>query len=184
MSHGHGHGGPIQIGPTASRVVIGLLVVIGMVVVAAAVALWPDKNTIPVPLPFQNADAARWKPRRAPSRCRISVTAEVLRRKVFVGAPQPPPTSAYQCQRSIVDIESGPNAGTKTLLEVIPGAGQPDLRVGDHIRLVRQTDPNGNTQYSFEDYSRGLPLALIVIAFAVVIIAVARWRGCAHSSAW
>ena len=46
--------------------------------------------------------------------------------------------------------------------------------VGDHIRLVRQTDPNGNTQYSFEDYSRGLPLALIVIAFAVVIIAVAR----------
>lgn len=58
MSHGHGHGGPIQIGPTASRVVIGLLVVIGMVVVAAAVALWPDKNTIPVPLPFQNADGS------------------------------------------------------------------------------------------------------------------------------
>ena len=32
--------------------------------------------------------------------------------------------------------------------------------MGDHIRLVRQTDPNGNTQYSFEDYSRGLPLAV------------------------
>ncbi|MFD9682944.1 YibE/F family protein [Rhodococcus sp. NPDC059969] len=178
MSHGHGHGGPIQIGPTASRVVIGLLVVIGMVVVAAAIALWPDKNTIPVPLPFQNADGSSVETEAG------TVTMQDLgdcgsssAGRVFVGAPQPPPTSAYQCQRSIVDIESGPNAGTKTLLEVIPGAGQPDLRVGDHIRLVRQTDPNGNTQYSFEDYSRGLPLALIVIAFAVVIIAVARWRG-------
>lgn len=160
MSHGHGHGGPpIQIGPpTASRVVIGLLVVIGMVVVAAAVALWPDKNTIPVPLPpFQNADGSSVETEAG------TVTMQDLgdcgsssAGRVFVGAPpQPPPTSAYQCQRSIVDIESGPNAGTKTLLEVIPGAGQPDLRVGDHIRLVRQTDPNGNTQYSFEDYSRG-----------------------------
>lgn len=178
MSHGHGHGEPVHLGRTASRIVVGLLIVIGVAVVAAAVALWPQRDHIAVPLPFQNADGSSVETEAGTITMQdIGACGSASAGRVFVDAPQPPATEAYECHRSIVNIESGPNAGTKTLLEVIPGAGQPDLRVGDPIRLVRQTDPGGATQYSFEDYSRGLPLALIVAVFAVVIIAVARWRG-------
>nr|WP_232541964.1 YibE/F family protein [Nocardia bovistercoris] len=97
--------------------------------------------------------------------------------KVFADKPEAPRNNAYTCQRSLITIDSGPHQGNHTLFEIAPGPGQPDLRAGDEIRLVRQTDPNGTPMYSFEDYSRGLPLTLIVIAFVVVIIAVARWRG-------
>ncbi|WP_424808293.1 YibE/F family protein [Rhodococcus sp. 27YEA15] len=178
MSHGHGHDGPIHIGPIAARIVVSVLVVIGVIVVAAAVALWPDRHTTAIPLPFQNADGGSVVTEAGTVTSQdIGNCGSTSAGRVFAGNPLPPDTAAYQCQRSIVDIESGPNAGTRTLLEVIPGVGQPDLRVGEHVRLVRQTDPSGTTQYSFEDYSRGLPLLLIAAAFALVIVVVARWRG-------
>lgn len=97
--------------------------------------------------------------------------------RVFPDNPAPPRSNSYDCQRSIITIDSGPHAGNKTLFEIAPGPGQPDLRAGDHIRLVRQADPSGAPMYSFEDYARGLPLSLIAAAFVVVIVVVARWRG-------
>lgn len=177
--HGHGHGGgPVPVGPVAARVVIGLLVAIGVAVLIGAVALWPDRAGLDVDLPFQNAQGG------VPVTEAGTVTMQDIAAcgspsagQAFTGSPVPPPTGAYECQRSIVDIESGPNAGTQTLLEIIPGPGQPDLRVGEHIRLSRQTDVNGTTEYSFEDFARGLPVALIALVFAVVVIVVARWRG-------
>lgn len=178
-NHGHGHfEGPAPVGPVAAKVVVGLLVAIGLAVLAAAIALWPSKQHVDIPLPFQTAGGGAVVTEAG------TVTVQDLgpcgsysAGRVFTGAPVPPADNSYQCQRSIIAIESGPNAGANTLLEVSPGPGQPDLRVGERIRLVRQTDPTGATQYSFYDYARGLPLTLIVVAFAVVIIAVARWRG-------
>ncbi|NEW59084.1 YibE/F family protein, partial [Nocardia cyriacigeorgica] len=97
--------------------------------------------------------------------------------KVFAERPDPPATNAYTCQRSLIAIESGPHEGNHTLLEIAPGPGQPELQAGDSIRIVRQTAPDGTPLYSFDDYARGLPLTLITLAFVVVIIVVARWRG-------
>ncbi|MGX7732633.1 YibE/F family protein [Rhodococcus sp. 2H158] len=179
--HGHGHGhfsGPIPVGPTAAKVVVGLLVAIGVAVFAGAVALWPSGQAVDIPAPFQTTGGGAV----------VTEAGTVVEQDIgpcgsssagrpFTGDPVPPATDAYQCQRSIVTIDSGPNEGTRTLLEIGPGPGQPDLRVGEEIRLVRQVDPSGATQYSFYDYSRGLPLALIITAFVVVIVAVARWRG-------
>ncbi|MFC9790373.1 YibE/F family protein [Rhodococcus sp. NPDC127528] len=180
MSHGHGHGhtGPVPIGPVAARVVVGLLTAIGLAVLVGAVILWPSKHSVDIPLPFQTAGGGAVVTEAG------TVTSQDLgpcgspsAGRAFTGPPQAPADASYQCQRSLVDIESGPNEGTHTLLEIGPGPGQPDLRVGDHIRLVRQTDQSGTTTYSFEDYSRGLSLLLIVAAFVVVVIVVARWRG-------
>ena len=42
--------------------------------------------------------------------------------------------------QSLIAIDSGPNSGAKTLLEFSGGAGQPQLAVGDHIRITRQVD--------------------------------------------
>ncbi|RVW01311.1 YibE/F family protein [Rhodococcus xishaensis] len=182
-SHGHGHGhfeGPAPVGPTAARVVVAILVAVAIAVVGAAAILWPSNEHVGIQLPFQGADG-------------LGVTTEAgtivaqdlapcgssSAGRAFSGDPAPPPVTSggIDCQRSFVTIESGPNEGTRTLLEIVPGPGQPNLRVGDHIRLVRQTDATGTPAYSFNDYSRGLPLTLVVAVFVVAIVAVARWRG-------
>ncbi len=180
MSHGHGHGhtGPVPVGPAAARLVVGLLTAIGVVVLVGLVALWPSKHSVEIPLPFQTSGGgavvteagtvaeSSFGPCGSPSIGRS-----------FTGNPVPPPNNSYECQRSVIAIESGPNEGTRTLLEIGPGPGQPDLAAGEKVRLVRQTDATGATAYSFEDYSRGWSLLAVVALFVLVIVVVARWRG-------
>ncbi|MFI9411795.1 YibE/F family protein [Nocardia gamkensis] len=176
--HHHDHSGPIAIGATAARVVVGLLTVIGVVVVIAAIVLWPSKQHIDIPLPMQNAGGGAVQTEAGTVVLQdVGPCGSPSLGKVFVEKPEPPRSTAYTCQRSLISIESGPHKGNRTLLEIAPGPGQPDLHAGDELRLVRQTDPSGTPLYSFEDYSRGMPLALIFVVFVVVIIAVARWRG-------
>jgi uncharacterized membrane protein len=176
--HHHDHSGPIAIGATAARVVVGLLTVIGVLVVIAAIVLWPSKQHVDIPLPMQNAGGGAVQTEAGTVVLQdVGPCGSPSLGKVFVEKPEPPRSTAYTCQRSLISIESGPHKGNRTLLEIAPGPGQPDLHAGDELRLVRQTDPSGTPLYSFEDYSRGMPLTLIVVVFVVVIVAVARWRG-------
>ncbi|OZF04075.1 YibE/F family protein [Rhodococcoides fascians] len=179
--HGHGHGHsnePAPLGPVAARIVIGLLLAIGLAVVAGAVLLWPSKQSVEIPLPFQTSGGGAVNTEAGTVVSQdIGACGSGSAGRVFTGNPTPPIGAGYECQRSIVTIDSGPNAGTRTLIEIVPGPGQPDIRTGESVRLVRQTDPNGTTQYSFNDFARGLPLSIIVGVFAVVICVVARWRG-------
>ena len=180
-SHGHGHGhsnAPAPLGPVAARIVIGLLVAIGIAVIAGAVALWPSQQSIEVPLPFQTSGGGSVETEAGTVVSQdIGACGSGSAGRVFTGSPTPPVGGGYECQRSIVTIDSGPNAGTRTLIEIVPGPGQPDIRTGESVRLVRQTDAEDTTQYSFNDFARGLPLAIIVGVFALVICIVARWRG-------
>ncbi|MFF2085370.1 YibE/F family protein [Nocardia sp. NPDC058176] len=176
--HHHDHSGPIAIGDTAARVVVGLLAVIGVVVLIATVMLWPSEQHVEIPLPMQTvAGEAVHTEAGTVVMQDVGACGSPSNGRVFVDAPEAPRTSAYTCQRSIIDIRSGPDEGKKTLFEIAPGPGQPDLRAGDDIRIVRAADPSGITMYGFEDYSRGLPLTLIGLAFVLVIVIVARWRG-------
>ncbi|MBF6437530.1 YibE/F family protein [Nocardia cyriacigeorgica] len=176
--HHHDHSGPIAIGATAARVVVGLLAVIGVVVVIATIALWPSEQQVDIPLPMQNAGGGAVQTEAGTVVLQdMGACGSPSLGKVFADKPDPPATNAYTCQRSLIAIESGPHEGNHTLLEIAPGPGQPELKAGDHIRIVRQTAPDGTPLYSFDDYARGLPLTLIALAFVVVIIVVARWRG-------
>ncbi|MFE3700320.1 YibE/F family protein, partial [Nocardia tengchongensis] len=184
--HHHDHSGPIAIGATAAKVVVGLLAAIGVVVVAGLIWLWPSAQHIDIPLPMQNGGGGAVQTEAGTVvRQDIGPCGSSSNGRVFADEPQAPRANGYTCQRSIVTIDSGPSQGSKTLFEIAPGPGQPDLRAGDKIRIVRQVDPKASpdadpslvTTYSFDDYARGLPLTIIGIVFAVVIIAVARWRG-------
>ena len=180
-SHGHSHGhdaGPLDLGRNAARVVVGLLVAIGIAVIVGTIVLWPAKHHVDIPLPFQTTGGGAVQTEAGHvTQQDVGPCGSADAGKVLAKSPVPPINSSYQCQRSLVDIESGPDNGNKTMLEIAQGPGQPNLQVGDSIRLVRQTDPSGATIYSFNDYARGFPLALIFAIFVVVVIAVARWRG-------
>lgn len=177
-SHSHYHSGAAPLGPLAAKIVVGLLGLIVIAVVAGAVVLWPSGKKAEIPLPFQNAAGG-------------SVTTEgghVLSTalgdcgspsagQVLTADPAPGVPGSSTCTQYVVAIDSGPNAGARTLLEFSGGPGQPKLSAGDQIRIFRQVDQQGATSYGFFDYERGWPLAILAVVFAVVIVAVARWRG-------
>ena len=181
MAHSHSHSlpsGPAPLGPVAAKVVVGLLIAIGVAVIAGMALLWPNQESVDIPLPYQNAQGGAvttesghvLSSSQAP--CGSPSAGGVL-----TSAPVQAAAGNGQCVQSLVQIDSGPNKGADTLLEFSGGPGQPNLAVGNDVRVSRQVDQNGATTYAFFDFERTWPLALLAATFAVVIVAVARWRG-------
>jgi len=179
-SHGHSHAlrGPAPLGPLAAKVVVGLLVAIGAAVVAGAALLWPSQQKVDIPLPFQNAagGAVTTESGQVVSSA-LAPCGSPSVGAVLTSDPVSAPPDGSQCVQNLVAIDSGPNAGASTLLEFSGGPGQPNLVAGDDIRVSRQVDQAGVTTYAFYDFERSWALAGLAAAFAVVIVAVARWRG-------
>lgn len=165
-------------GPLAAKIVIGALAVIGLAVLIGAVLLWPSRQKVDIPLPFQNANGG------AVTTVAGHVVSSGIRPcgspsagKVLTAPPVPGAAGGSHCSQALIVIDSGPNAGANTLLEFSPGPEQPQLKTGEHIRVIRQVDAQGVTNYGFYDYERTWPLVGIGVLFAVVIAAVARLRG-------
>ena len=166
-------------GPVAARIVVSLLAVIGLAVVVGAVLLWPSGSKADVPLPFQNGQGGAVTNTQAGTVASSTLAdcGSPSVGQVLTGQPAPGVAGSGTCVQSLVSIDSGPNRGAQTMLEFSRGPGQPNLLAGEHIRIFRQVDQQGATTYGFYDYERGWPLALLAAAFAIVIVAVARWRG-------
>jgi uncharacterized membrane protein len=162
----------------AAKVVVGALIVIGVAVLAGAVWLWPSHQKADIPVPFQNAAAGAVTTEAGHV---LSSTAAACGGPdvgaVLTADPVPAKDDGAHCVHILIAIDSGPNRGANTLLESSGGPGQPNLAVGDHIRISRQVDPAGTTTYSFFDYERTWPLIALAAVFAVVVVAVAGWRG-------
>ena len=181
VTHSHSHSLPSarsSLNPLPAKIVVGLLAVIGVAVIAGAVWLWPSRQHVDIPMPFQNANGGAVTTQSGHvlssglGDCGSPSAGQVL-----TTTPRPAAPGTGRCILTLAAIDSGPNAGASTLLESSPGPSQPQFAVGDHIRLVRQVDDRGTTSYAFYDFERGWPLAGLALAFAVVVVAVARWRG-------
>ena len=183
MTHSHAHshalpGGPAPLGPLAARVVVGLLGVIGIAVVVGTVVLWPNEQKVDIPLPFQNAAGAAVSTEAGHVlSSRMATCGSPSAGAVLTAPPAPAPPVGAQCALALIGIDSGPNCGANTLLEFSPGPGQAHLAAGDHVRLSRQVDQGGATSYAFYDFERTGALIGLAAVFAVMIVAVARWRG-------
>ncbi len=177
-SHSLPHTGPAPLSPLAARIVVVTLAVIGLAVVIGAVLLWPSGNKVDIPLPFQNgAGGAVTTEGGHVVSTSLADCGSPSAGQVLTASPAPGLPGSGQCVQNIVAIDTGPNRGATTLLEFSPGPGQPNLLAGDNIRIFRQVDQQGATSYGFYDYERTWPLILLAAAFAIVIVAVARWRG-------
>ena len=180
MAHSHSHSptGPAPLGLIAARVVVAALTLIGLAMVVGAVLLWPSENKVDIPLPFQNAEGGSVTTEgghvisSALGDCGSPSAGQVLTAPPAAGI-----SGSGTCIQSLVAIGTGPNSGASTLLEFSRGPGQPNLLAGEKVRIFRQVDQQGQTTYGFYDYERTWPLAMLAVLFAVVIVAVARWRG-------
>lgn len=178
MAHSHSHTGPAPLSPLAARVVVVALAVIGLAAVIGAVLLWPSGSKIDIPLPFQNgAGGAVSTEGGHVVSSSLADCGSPSAGQVLTAAPAPGIAGSGTCVQTVVAIDSGPNRGASTMLEFSPGPGQPNLLAGDSIRIFRQVDQQGSTSYGFYDYERTWPLVALAAVFAIVIVAVARWRG-------
>ncbi|QZT60673.1 YibE/F family protein [Mycolicibacterium austroafricanum] len=177
-SHSHSLHGPSPLGPLAARIVVGLLVAIGVATLIGGALLWPSGEKADIPLPFQNAAGGAVTTEAGHV---VSSSAAVCGSPsvgaVLTSAPIPAEGEGAACVQALVAIDSGPNQGANTLLEFSGGPGQPTLAVGDDVRVSRQVDDVGSTTYAFYDFERTWPLTVLAAVFAIVIVAVARWRG-------
>ena len=178
MTHSHSHSGPAPLSPLAARIVVIALAVVGLATVVGAVLLWPSGSKVDIPLPFQNgAGGAVTTEGGHVMSSSLADCGSPSAGQVLTAAPAPGVAGSGSCVQTVVAIDSGPNQGATTMLEFSPGPGQPNLLAGDTIRIFRQVDQQGSTSYAFYDYERTWPLIALAAVFAIVIVAVARWRG-------
>jgi uncharacterized membrane protein len=99
------------------------------------------------------------------------------------------------CASVVARIESGPDEGKDVSVNIPPQVYRSGISPGDHVDLTLFSPqdgdeaaaigkanpdalPNGNV-YAWVDFSRGMPLTVLAVIFAVLVTAVARLRGLA-----
>ena len=89
------------------------------------------------------------------------------------------PGVALVCRDVTARLDSGPEKGNTTTLDITESPDQPTLSEGDRIILGRAADPGQPVAYFFSDYQRRAPLLGLGLLFALAVVGLARWRGAA-----
>lgn len=206
-AHVHSHSlTNISLGRWASRVVVGLLAVIGVLVVGGVILLWPSQIRVSVPSGPQTPTLAKGEvSEQLVGDCNFSPSGNG---QLSDTEPHPVLNPDGGCLNSSVRITSGPDAGKWTVFSIgtqrmnisavpgktspdaapsgidlsrpaTPGTGQPDLSPGTKIMMSWNGGgvAGSPSNYAFYDYARGVSLWVWGLVFAAVVIAVAQWRG-------
>ena len=149
---------------SAGRLAAGVLVLLLLAVAAGLVALWPG-------------DAPRVPP----------VVAGVVQGAEVVGVSGEgcEDLAGRGCRLIDVVLRDGPDAGERSFFALPGGEFVPELSVGDRVRVSRTViegeqpalDDRQAQPLAFVDFDRGRPLLLLGLAFAVIVVALARWQG-------
>lgn len=150
MAHAHSHG---SAGPAAPRTTFLLVVILVSALLATLAGLWllwPHPGDVPD---------------RVPARAEGTSVVDVT-----VTGPADDVTGSIP-----VELPDGEASRMQS-----PGPSVP-LAEGDRITVVdiSQVSQPGVDPLVFMDFQRELPIALLVVAYALVVLFVARWRGLA-----
>ena len=163
--------------PVAPRLKVLLACLVGSaaaITAISAVLLWPPHPHPTTPLGLSN--------HVSPYRGTVLVVRNYPCLDVLGGASADLPTStssppAPECQTAQVLMHSGPDKGQVESVDQAGEAGIPTLSVGDRVLLVRSAESGAPVTYGFYDFQRSSPLAVLALAFAIIVVLVGRWRG-------
>lgn len=83
-----------------------------------------------------------------------------------------------ECGRIHATVDEGPDSGTEVVVDVPPQVSNSGLAEGDRIELVRHPERSvDENRFSYFGTERSGPLWTLLIAFVLVVLAVARLRG-------
>ena len=156
-----------------------LLVIAGIATAVGVVMLWPsssDPNVSPE-LANTNALPANQVNGTVAIRDTGACNSPSIGRAFDVAPISPLEEQPNKCERAIVSIDAGDNAGKRTLLVMSDKPGEPELHVGDKIRMSETTAADGTHAYTFSDFQRTKVLLLWGAIIVLAIIGIGALRG-------
>ncbi|MDQ0210153.1 YibE/F family protein [Arthrobacter bambusae] len=199
MGHGHSHGHAEHFEPSptalASRrranwLLVAVLAPIAVLTIVAMLLMWPSgsKEGITFASPYAAAPGVTFDTGKIQSvtqeSCAQGTQAPVA--NGANGANGTNQSSGTQPQGSQCTFASTQpdNGGSPVKVVINPDVAKSHgVKAGDSIRYLNLSRVqgaaagNGSPSYVFLDFVRTVPMALLAILYAVVVIAVARWRG-------
>ncbi|MDO7867157.1 YibE/F family protein [Nocardioides jiangxiensis] len=169
-SHGHSHGhdaaafADVRTAATPRRALFAFLVLAAIATVVGLVQLWPDGHR---PHAQYAATGVTYP----------SATVVDAHRPCPVIDPNADPADAPTMPQGCDGLTVKLADGTKVDVQAEPGATRSGLRAGDRVTLAKVPTPDGTTVYSYFGTQRSVPVGLLLAAFVLVVLLVARWRG-------
>nr|WP_325169847.1 YibE/F family protein [Arthrobacter sedimenti] len=155
----------------ATLLLSAILVPVGVITLVAMVLLWPngDRSSLSVASPYATAEG-------------VSFDRGTVREVREGDCPSSQATvdaggAALTC--TIADTQPA-DGGDVVPVEVTPELAKTDaVEAGDEIRYLDLSTvmQGGAAPYVFVDFVRSVPIVALAVVYAVVVIAVARWRG-------
>lgn len=84
-----------------------------------------------------------------------------------------------ECRVARARLTEGPRKGNVVSLELSSGTAVLDVSRGEKIVVAESKEAPAGQEYYFADFQRKLPLAILAAIFAVMVLALARWKGIA-----
>ncbi len=89
-----------------------------------------------------------------------------------------PGVDDVRCANVTAQLSEGDDKGQAVTVPLTSAVYASGTEVGQKIKLIRVPPADGQpAQYQFSDFERSTPLLVMTLLFAVVVVAVARWRG-------
>ncbi|ARZ69021.1 hypothetical protein SMD11_3385 [Streptomyces albireticuli] len=181
-SHAHSHGPPSPVSGHLRKVIAAVLIPFAVAVLAGLVLLWPggapphthtglgvDQHTESgrvVKIEEQDCVKAGGQPQGGGPQ----------QGGGGPGGPGGPPKPQGPCEKSEIEVTSGPDKGRKFTELVQPNASR-RYEVGQKVVLSYAPKAPKNLQYAVSDVDRTLPMALLAGVFALAVVVVGRLRG-------
>lgn len=188
MGAGHSHTTPGHLDQTpralaarkkANWILAAVLVPLTLLTIVAMVLLWPSgsKEGLKLSSPYAAAPGVSFDT----GKIQRVVVAGCMDGTAQPGAPAAAgPGQGSQCTFAYTDPDKG---GNPVKVVINPDVAKSHgVKVGDNIRYLNLSKAQGAAAggapaYVFVDFVRTLPIILLAVLYAVVVIAVARWRG-------
>ncbi|SFN42552.1 YibE/F family protein [Mycetocola miduiensis] len=174
MGHSHSHE-HVDASPEAAatrrranRLLAAILIPITLVTILGMFLLWPSGTPTDVEIgnPYSAAQGASFQ------------VGTVERTSL---APCLYPSTEASVDQECATVHLAPDSGGATVaVEVPPEVDrEADVKVGDRIRYLDlgAAGEGAQSRYSFMDFVRTVPMALLAAVYAFVVVLVARWRG-------
>ncbi len=157
----------------ALRILVVVLIPLGIWTVVGLLALWPGDVSDHV-----DADAAGYSVAGVTyPHAKITAVEEIA----CDGLPGSTPGQASNaCANLTVSVSDGEGRGDVASVPLTQALYSSGAEVGQGVTLIRVPPGDGQgASYQFSDFDRRAPLLIMTIVFALVVVAVARWRGLA-----
>ncbi|MFC0457203.1 YibE/F family protein [Arthrobacter liuii] len=173
----------------ANRILAAVLIPLALLTLAGMAALWPSgsKDGVSLANPYSTAPGVTFDTGTIQNVVTENCMQGTSQRGTGQqgtgqqGSAQQPPGQGSDCTFAFTEPDKG---GSPVKVVINPDvASSHGVKPGDQIRYLNLSNAQGATgsqgspAYIFVDFVRTLPIVLLAVLYAVVVIAVARWRG-------